>query len=39
MPWPEGINVIEGRVTNEAVAKATGNPFFALESLLPIELM
>jgi alanine dehydrogenase len=34
-----GINVIEGRVTNEAVAKATGNPFFALESLLPIELM
>jgi alanine dehydrogenase len=33
-----GVNVIEGRVTNEAVAKATGNAYFALESLLPIEL-
>jgi alanine dehydrogenase len=33
-----GINVIEGKVTNEPVALATGNRYFRLESLLPIEL-
>jgi alanine dehydrogenase len=32
-----GINVMEGKVTNPEVAKATGNAYFPLESLLPIE--
>ncbi|HZK49706.1 MAG TPA: alanine dehydrogenase [Thermoleophilia bacterium] len=32
-----GINVMEGKVTNSQVAKATGNRYFPLESLLPIE--
>lgn len=32
-----GINVTEGKVTNGRVAEATGNPFFPLETLLPIE--
>jgi alanine dehydrogenase len=34
-----GINVMEGKVTNPEVAKATGNPYFPLESLLPIEFV
>jgi alanine dehydrogenase len=32
-----GINVMESKVTNPEVAKATGNAYFPLESLLPIE--
>ena len=32
-----GVNVMEGKVTNPEVAKATGHHFFPLESLLPIE--
>jgi alanine dehydrogenase len=32
-----GINVIEGKVTNERVAAATGNPYFSVESLLPFD--
>ncbi len=32
-----GINVMEGKVTNKAVAVSTGNPYFPLETLLPIE--
>ena len=33
----KGINVMEGKITNARVAEATGNPFFPLESLLPID--
>ena len=33
-----GVNVIEGKVTSQPVAEATGNPWFPLESLLPIGL-
>ena len=29
--------MIEGKVTNQPVAEATGNPYFPLESLLPFE--
>lgn len=32
-----GINVMEGKVTNRKVAEATGNKYFPLNSLLPIE--
>ncbi len=32
-----GINVMEGKVTNAQVAEATGNAYFPLKSLLPIE--
>ncbi len=32
-----GINVMEGKVTIAEVAKATGNPYFPLEYVLPIE--
>jgi alanine dehydrogenase len=32
-----GINVMEGKVTNREVAEATGNQYFPLNSLLPIE--
>lgn len=32
-----GINVMEGKVTNEQVAEATGNAYFPMKSLLPIE--
>jgi alanine dehydrogenase len=32
-----GINVMEGKVTNRKVAEATGNQYFPLNSLLPIE--
>lgn len=32
-----GINVMEGKVTNPQVAKATSHAYFPLESLLPIE--
>ncbi len=34
-----GINVMEGKVTIREVAEATGNPYFPLEYLLPIEYM
>ncbi len=34
-----GINVMEGKVTNSRVAEATGNQYFPLDSLLPIEYM
>lgn len=37
-PLAKGVNVIEGKVTSEPVAEATGNPYFPLGSLLPIEL-
>jgi alanine dehydrogenase len=33
----KGINVMEGKVTNARVAAATGNPYFPLDSLIPIE--
>jgi len=33
----QGINVMEGKVTIAEVAKATGNPYFPLEYVLPIE--
>ncbi len=32
-----GINVMEGKVTIKEVASATGNPYFPLEYVLPIE--
>jgi alanine dehydrogenase len=32
-----GINVMEGKVTNRKVAEATGNQYFPLNSLQPIE--
>jgi alanine dehydrogenase len=34
-----GINVMEGKVTIKEVADATGNPYFPLEYVLPIEYM
>ena len=34
----KGINVIEGKVTNPRVAEATGNQYFPIESLLPIDI-
>jgi alanine dehydrogenase len=34
-----GINVMESKVTNRRVAEATGNQYFPLNSLLPIEYM
>ncbi len=34
-----GINVMEGKVTIREVAEATGNAYFPLEYLLPIEYM
>lgn len=34
-----GINVMEGKVTIKEVAQATGNPYFPLEYVLPIEYM
>lgn len=34
-----GVNVMEGKVTLREVADATGNPYFPLEYLLPIEYM
>ena len=34
-----GINVLEGKVTNEQVATATGNPYFPPESLLPFDYL
>lgn len=34
-----GVNVVEGKVTIREVAEATGNPYFPLEYLLPIEYM
>ncbi len=34
-----GVNVMEGKVTMREVAEATGNPYFPLEYLLPIEYM
>lgn len=34
-----GINVMEGKVTISEVAAATGNPYFPLEYVLPIEYM
>ena len=34
-----GINVMEGKVTNEQVATATGNPYFHPESLLPFDYL
>jgi alanine dehydrogenase len=32
-----GVNVMEGKVTRQEVAAATGNPYFPLEYVLPIE--
>jgi len=32
-----GVNVMEGKVTNEQVARATGHHYFPLEAILPIE--
>ena len=32
-----GVNVMEGKVTRREVAEATGNPYFPLEYVLPIE--
>jgi alanine dehydrogenase len=32
-----GVNVMEGKVTLREVAEATGNPYFPLEYVLPIE--
>ncbi len=32
-----GINVMEGKVTRKEIAAATGNPYFPLEYVLPIE--
>jgi alanine dehydrogenase len=32
-----GVNVMEGKVTMREVAEATGNPYFPLEYVLPIE--
>jgi len=32
-----GVNVMEGKVTNREVAEATGNAYFPLEYVLPIE--
>lgn len=34
-----GVNVMEGKVTISEVAQATGNPYFPLEYVLPIEYM
>jgi alanine dehydrogenase len=34
-----GVNVMEGKVTIKKVAEATGNPYFPLEYVLPIEYM
>jgi alanine dehydrogenase len=34
-----GVNVMEGKVTMPEVAEATGNPYFPLDYLLPIEYM
>lgn len=34
-----GVNVMEGKVTISEVASATGNPYFPLEYVLPIEYM
>ena len=34
-----GVNVMEGKVTISEVAEATGNPYFPLEYVLPIEYM
>ena len=32
-----GVNVMEGKVTIREVAEATGNPYFPLEYVLPID--
>ena len=32
-----GVNVMEGKVTREEIAEATGNPYFPLEYVLPID--
>lgn len=32
-----GVNVMEGKVTLREVAEATGNPYFPLEYVLPID--
>jgi alanine dehydrogenase len=32
-----GVNVMEGKVTRREVAEATGNPYFPLEYVLPID--
>ena len=32
-----GVNVMEGKVTISEVAEATGNPYFPLEYVLPID--
>jgi alanine dehydrogenase len=32
-----GVNVMEGKVTRQEIAVATGNPYFPLEYVLPIE--
>jgi alanine dehydrogenase len=34
-----GVNVMEGKVTIKEAAEATGNPYFPLEYVLPIEYM
>ncbi len=34
-----GVNVMEGKVTMREVAEATGNPYFPLEYVLPIDYM
>jgi alanine dehydrogenase len=34
-----GVNVMEGKVTMREVAEATGNPYFPLEYVLPIEYL
>ncbi|OFV85293.1 MAG: alanine dehydrogenase [Acidobacteria bacterium RBG_16_64_8] len=34
-----GVNVMEGKVTMREVAEATGNPYFPLEYVLPLEYM
>ncbi|MBC7292536.1 MAG: alanine dehydrogenase, partial [Thermoleophilia bacterium] len=34
-----GINIMEGKVTIKEVADSTGNPYFPLEYVLPIDYM
>jgi alanine dehydrogenase len=34
-----GVDVMEGKITNRVAAEATGNPYFPLDGVLPIEYM
>lgn len=37
-PLARGVNIMEGKITNEAVAEGVGLPFYQLSSIIPIDL-